>query len=103
MRARCAGSRRAWPWGRAAPPRARGGRVGVGASSEAGALRRLAACVPLGGVGAGAVGGGAVVVRGKLEHIPSQPARQKVPKTAGAPPPIALPLVLQANPPVPSI
>jgi hypothetical protein len=66
-------------------------------------LRRVALCVAVGAAGAAAVAGASVVVHGKLEHIPSQPPRQKVATRAVAPPPIALPLVLQANPPVPSI
>ena len=73
------------------------------ASPHTGMLRRVALCVAVGAAGAAAVAGASVVVHGKLEHIPSQPPRQKVATRAVAPPPIALPLVLQANPPVPSI
>jgi hypothetical protein len=77
--------------------------VSAQASSHAGVVRRLTLCVAVGVVGAAAVAGASVVVHGKLEHIPSQPPRHKVATRAVAPPPIALPLVLQANPPVPSI
>jgi hypothetical protein len=77
--------------------------VSVDVSSHTGVLRRLTLCVAVGAVGAAAVAGASVVVHGKLEHIPSQPPRQKVATRAVTPPPIALPLVLQANPPVPSI
>ena len=72
-------------------------------SSDAGVWRRLLVCLCVGAVGALAIAGVSVVVHGKLQHIPSQPAREKVSTKAVTPPPIALPLVLQANPPVPSV
>ena len=73
------------------------------APQDTGVLRRLFISLCIGAAGALAIAGASVVVHGKLKHIPSQPAREPVSTRAVAPPPIALPLVLQATPPVPSL
>jgi hypothetical protein len=77
--------------------------VSAEAPSDGRVLRRLFLSLCIGGVAALAIAGASVVVQGKLKHIPSQPPRETISTKAVPPPPIALPLVLQANPPVPSI